>query len=228
MSAALSGLVLAAAAAWAPDAEAALVLQLSSGGNTTTINDNGAGDLSSLLGSILFMGSIGVFDFNITSGSGEPVYETPQLDLLSIDVNSHTGGTLTVALTQTDLSQLGSALSIMSGIGGTVTGTTVGYQAYIDSSNAAFGHGTTLANVSNLTGTPGFHADFGSVVQSAGGLFSLTEIVTINAKGAGVTSFDALITVPEPPALALLALGGGLAWWRLRRRRSEVLGACPA
>lgn len=202
--------------------EAALILELSDGFTTTTVFDGGGGDFSATPGIVVFSGTIGVFDVNVTTGLGYPYQGSltqPELTLDSINVSGGGAGILTVKLTSTDL--LGPSL-------GTTTlessGTTDGslfVQSFVDSSNTAF---NTAFGTDDLTGTLGIYSDesfegntFGFTSVSTP--YSASIITSITHDDAeDVSSFFARYNiVPEPASLALIAAGGLLVTHRRRR-----------
>jgi hypothetical protein len=102
------GLALALTALGNSSAQAAFVLRLTSGAQVVTITDDGAGDITNgTPGQITFAGSVGNFMINVTTGLGHPVQpNTPflaHLHLNNVSVSSNLGGTLTIELSQTDL-----------------------------------------------------------------------------------------------------------------------------
>src|SRR5579862_7501392 len=85
----------------AAPSHAMLMLTVSDGTTTDTVND------LSNSGGATFMGAIGAFNFNVVTGTSMPLIGSaalPTLDLNSIDITSRggSGGTLTFKLTDTD------------------------------------------------------------------------------------------------------------------------------
>ena len=72
-------------------------LRLTNGAATTTVFDNGAGDSNATPGVIEFVGAVGDFNVNVTTGLSYPFQgeiDMPELDLSSINVASGSIGTL--------------------------------------------------------------------------------------------------------------------------------------
>lgn len=217
-------------------ANAALMLEISSGTDTAIVTDGGLGDLSAAVGQVRFSGAIGGFSINISTGTSKPIIgnaDFGSLDLSSIDVSGPAAGTLTIRLTDTDFLQP----NITSGglaIAG-ITGGTVAAKAYIDFSNAAFGQGVEIADLGPfvdgpLPGSSSFSdTEFSSIVTSDNTPpFSLTIVASIMHTGAGqLSSFDAALDVFSTPSDdisapgTLAVLGFGLLWFGTRKRRSQ-------
>lgn len=208
--------VLAALAFVVPtDRANALTLKLSDGGANTVVIP-GAG------GSVIFIGAVGIFDFNITGGlSSLPV---PSMDLSSLS-RSTGAGTLTISLTDTGFTGAGGLLSFMNSIGGTLpTAASLTVKTYFDATNTAFGTGTLLTTQS--FGPIAFSGDLSAAVGPFAGLYSLTEIVTITFARAGNASFDSqLQATPIPAALPLFASGLGALGFAAYRRKRKTLAA---
>lgn len=196
----------------------------SSLGGDVTVQDGGIGDLADQAGVILFFGDLAGWSINITSGFSKPTLGSatqPILDLTSANISSWGGGgALDIWFTDTDFATITNAVSTMAGIGGTTSGS-VSYRAYYDASNTPFGTANELADMSFSTFA--FAGEGGNQLLSPDP-FSMTLRVTINHSGYlpfQMSSFDAIVRVPEPSSLllfgsGLLALGMGLV---LRRRR---------
>ena len=208
------GIVLGATAFAATNAEAALILRLTQGGSVVEVEDGGAGDLLPAVdGAILFAGSVGVFNVNVSTGLSDPVLGTPtapHMDLNSVN-NSTAGGTLIIEFFDEDVE--GSGLTSYSmHIGGTTSGT-VTYQAFADG---------TLIDTLGPFGGPSFSGDGSGSVLVANSPYTLMQVVTITHTGAGVSSFDAELVAPEPASLALLGLGLVGVGVGARRRRNAA------
>jgi hypothetical protein len=213
---------MAAVLAFPPAAHATLTLYLDDNvGNTVTVVDNGVGDLIPLTtGQIAWIGPLGVWNLNITSGVSYSPATTP----LAMDLNSLSGstaaGTLTIALSDTGFN--GAQLATMQ-IGGTAAaGGTVTYSAYYDNANVSDipppGSATLIHTLGGL-GPGAFSDTFQGLIDTTVP-FTLMEVVEITHGGAGTSSFNGNLAVPLPPTALLL--GGGLLGlvalgWRRRR-----------
>jgi hypothetical protein len=201
--------------AFPPGAQATVTLFLNDNvGDTVTIADGSAGDANPASGAVTFIGALGVWNINVSTGvSGSPV---PSLDLNSIDVST-AAGHLTIMLSDTEFTTV-SPTTVFEQIGGTTAGT-VNFSGYSSSSNGLFAE-TTLINTFTGLGPAGFSGNFQDTFNTASP-FSLTEVIDVWHTGAGTTSFDALVATPVPPTALLLGTGllglVGLGW---RRKRS--------
>jgi len=184
-----------------------------------TITDQGAGDFNPYVGAVTYIGSIGVFAVNVSTGLSKPILGSagvPSMDLSSIDL-SGSGGSLQILLTDTGFTALGPA---MMAIGGVSYAGNVTYTAWADESNVEFamGMGNQLGILGPFSGA--FSGTTGTVGLAASSTpYSLTQRVSIvHTAAGGATSFNATLVVPEPGTLVLLGLAlVGVAVFAKRR-----------
>jgi hypothetical protein len=168
------------------------------------------------------------------TATGNPPLGAPNLlDSNSLDIQSSgTGTTVQVWVTETDLTGPIGPAGFSSGLtsnflspGWTLTETT-----YFDASDTAYGTGTQLATTTfnGISST----SILGGGTISPSGLYSLTEVYTINAtldQGFSASGTINLTSAPLPAALPLFASGLVGFWgWKRRKRRSTNLNAVAA
>ena len=196
-------------------AHAVLTLTLENGGSTVSITDGGSGDLASQAGLIIFLGSVGVFTTNVTTGISDIGSATPNLimDLNTVNLSS-AAGTLNITFQDTGLLFPTGQITFVSGIGGATLQSSLSYQLSID--------GTEIFSGGPFTGA---FSETQTATVSPGNPYTMTLQTIIAATGPSNTSYNWQAQVPEPPTLLLFGAGLiGIAVWgrrRLKRRTRE-------
>lgn len=205
--------VAAAALFGISSANAALIVELTSGATTITVTDGGALDGTGFAPGNIYGSTAGLIGYNgglngwtvslaIASGVSNPF----EMHLSSVVGGFGGEAPITIKLTQTDLvaGAVPAPLTIGADGGGAGAGV-AGWSAWVDDSNAAFGTGVNI----------GSSAGYGSAAFSASpvlnGLYSATLISTFDysavTPGALKTSsMDMNMNVPEPTSIALVGL----------------------
>jgi hypothetical protein len=203
----------------AAPAQATLILTLSDGTESVTSTDLDAD------GAVIFIGSVGDWVLNITTGVTDPLIgddSSSRLDLSSINVtgSSNSGGTLYISLTDTNNTVPIGDTHYSIGVGGFTDGS-ISFRSYVDSTNTAFGTETLLYDTGLLTGWPFSSSGYGAV--SVTGPYSITTVATLtHDNGFSISGFGHDVKVPEPRGLALLGIGLlGLAFGTRRAVRKS-------
>ncbi len=230
LSVALAGLLLAGVASFGmtEEAQATGFLRLTSGADSVTITDNGAGDSSGVLGVVSFSGALGgsTWQVNVTTGITTPVIgndtDNPRMDLNSVNVSTSTAGTLVLEWSATDFNGM-EGVAFTSGIGGTTDGSVL-LETFLDASNTAFGQATQLTSQGPFAPVAFASTVGGLAGAPTSGQYSLTQKVTItHTAGGQISSFDAELTgqVPEPGTVFLFGTGlAGLGLWNWKRKKA--------
>lgn len=213
-------------------ADGSLVLRLTEGATSTTIFDNGAGDIAAATGQITFTGTVGSIALNITTGlSNAPgnAVSGATLDLTNLVFSSVGAPTdLTIELTDTDFTTpSGSNLELVSSSGLTSSTVSLGtggfsvssdFTSFADDSNAAFG---TSVAAPTLTPTVNGLTDTSSQTVSLTGPFSLTSVLNVTVNGTGSATFTGnTAVVPEPATAVLLVVAAATVCSGRRRARA--------
>jgi hypothetical protein len=171
-----------------------------------------------------FVGTLGNFDFNVLSMVGQAGNRL--VDNNSQDINSIGSGSLTVQLSETNLTGA-QVLNILGTFGTTVAddiNETRGF--WVDANDGINAHTTFLGCTSNNLGCGGTNGtnSFSSQFVNVNGTYSLTEEIDLSATGPnGTFSADDFVSVPEPISLSLFGSGlVALGAFSARRRRKAA------
>ena len=173
-------------------ANAIPTLKLSDGITTVTVGDGQIGvvsDLSAQTGAVTFIGAVGSWIVNVSTGISDPILGSPtnpHMDLNSVNVNVSGGS--------------GTDFAMEALIGGTLnlaSGSLLTYNTYASATNSLFAETHLLTS---QTFNPGAFSgtDAGSFpVTPFPAPYSLTQKVVITHGAAGSTSFNAALQVPD-------------------------------
>jgi hypothetical protein len=188
-------------------------LRLSNDGvNWITVPDNSGLDIDPTTGEETYVGTVGNWQINVSTGLGSAVLSPGHMDLDSVDSSIFQGNpqSLYIEFSETNIS--GAFGSFGTSFGGTNQNTTSVFNAYYSMSNALFAtdslistlgpYGPPAIGFSGSSNTPG----------SPNGTYSLTAELIINPINDSQTqkvlhaySGNTALDAPEPSTLVLLA-----------------------
>jgi len=198
----LAGFILAS---YVPLAYATPELTLSDGmGHSVDIVDGGLGDACPMADCVTFVGAIGNWSLNVTTGLDGSASAPAIIHLNSADTAVANAGTLTLVFSDTGFSAMPPGFLFTASVFGTA-GFNGSFSMFGDAGNTLFAETTQIGSTLDLTGS-GTKSVVGS--NGLGSLYSLTEVVTLSFNNnAGNASFDAgLEAVPEPGSIVLLGM----------------------
>ena len=218
---------------WVGTSHAAFILKVEdvTNGITTTVTDNGAGDVSAIAG--LINATVVTPNASIVTsiGTSKPLGGNSStvalMDLLNVDISSNSAIDLVISLTDTDF-DLNGIGGLGQGFLGASIGGTLGSNAlnslqvdyFFNTSNVAFDTVGATSIATNTWNGPGAFSEnvAKALVSPVNDPFSLTQIATIHIEANQIISYDSELTVVPVPGVLFL-LGLGMAGLMVVRRR---------
>jgi len=204
----------------APTAFAAAELTISDGISTITVIDNGAAtcagtcggfvaltDANAAPGAVEYTGALDAWSLNTDVGESKPIFPIGN-QVMDLGWNNVTGtaGAPDLTIKFSDNNFIGTPGGFTMAYGGTLTNASVEYLAFEDNSNALFGTGNPIGDLTSFGSTS---SSF--VVTSP---YSLTQELIIHQVSSslgtatsGDSSLDIRSEVPEPGSVMLLGSG---------------------
>lgn len=198
----------AALVGMAASAHAVPFLTVSDGATTISLTDNGSGDIAPGSGAVSWAGAIGNWSFTIASGFVGGSSANPDLHL-SVIAQSTQGGSLTVAFGDVFGPSIGGTVA---GVGGFLAqGALITYNTFADA---------TLLSTQSFVGAGAFSGTTqGGFVNSPS--YTLSQQIQLVHTGAGVSSADAGLHVPDSASTSILLGCSLLGLAALGRRRIQ-------
>jgi hypothetical protein len=204
-------------------------------GNSQTITDNVAGDLSATLGRVTWLGTVGAWDISVSTGSTKPFLGTAQTPIMNINstatrIGNTDAGSLTFELFEDGFlanpfqAKLTGAVSSGNNSGTATLSSLLDQTNPFDpftgsqyaSTGGALAYNTTSDAVLSVTGN--------SISPLTPFSLTLKTVVTMVAGGANgtVNVNAALSAVPEPGFYGALAIGLSGLFAAVARRRTAA------
>jgi hypothetical protein len=190
----------------------ALSMKVSSNGTSYEYFDEGAGDSVTGAYGVGVLSALSSFNGNtisINTGITKPAIgnaEYPDLHLNSVQWSTAGSAAVEIMITETGFTTTDGLMGMLTGFSSLTTAGNVSLKAYLDDNDTAYGMTQEIANIGPLSSFVD-GATESWMGQISPGSYSLTLIATIIHDTAGVTSFDAHTTVPEPATMFLLGAG---------------------
>ena len=185
-------------------------------GHSMLISDNGVGDTNSTIGMIGWSGTLGSSVVNVAFGVTYPALGTLASPVMDSTINVTGSGKLYAYFVDDGFGPTSG--NVIASLGGT-TANNVRSMVYGGNSNVLF-DSTILLVDQGPFGPGAFSGTFNGGSINSPGPYSLRQQVLIDNGTGGVTSVDALLTVPDA-GMTLLLLGAGLTGLAMIGRRQK-------